>query len=155
VETGDVVRTTDAAYVNAVANHPAVRPHIGASAAGELDFGPIAANPANILLKLDHGLMMFIPVGDQTYELHTLLLPEGRGAKVLPAAASAFDYMFAHGCDALTTYTPASNRPAALMARRAGFVQTGVRIAAWEDGSDITDFRLSRDHWIARRSEAH
>ena len=148
------MRTRDADLVNRIANHPAVRPHIGASGQGEIDFTAVVADDANVCVELEHGVMLFVPKGPGVYELHTLITPEGRGSAVLPAAHKAFGFMFSNGCEVLLTFAPASNRPAALMARRAGFKATSVEPNAWEDGSDVTHFRLTRAEWSARHPEA-
>jgi RimJ/RimL family protein N-acetyltransferase len=92
---------------------------------------------------------VFLKLEPDVYELHTMILPDGRGAGVIPAAHKAFGWMFEAGARELVTYAPEANRAAALMARRAGFEQIGVRPGAWEDGSDIKLFRLTRDRWTA------
>lgn len=154
MEAGDVIRTTDAALVNSIANDPAVRPHVGRADAGPLDLADYLACPDNVALAFDHGCFLFTPHDSSRYELHTLVLPEGRGAGVLPAAHRAFLWVFTH-TEALeiVTKVPAPNRPAGLMARRAGFRPMFTRQGAWEDGSDVTFFRLAVEDWADARAE--
>lgn len=148
----------DASRLNAVASHPEVRPHIGLASEGPLDFSATLANPNIVCLEVEHGAFVFDQHDPQQhqgrFELHTFLLPEGRGDGVLPAAAAAFRWMFTRtDCLELLTKVPATNKPAALMARRAGFVPIFKRVAAWEDGSDIDYFSMTLDAWRARDAE--
>lgn len=141
----------DAGYLNKVANHPAVRPHIGCAGMGALDYTAALANPNLHAIAVEHGAFLFDPLDHGRYELHTFLLPEGRGAGVLPAAAEAFRLMFVEtDCTELVTKVAGSNRPADLMARRAGFSLLFERAGAWEDGSDLRFFGLTIDVWLSR-----
>jgi len=141
--------TKDAARLNAIANHPEVRPHIGGGTA-QLDFTQVLTLPHVLALEVEHGAFVFAALDPGRYEQHTLILPEGRGAGVLPAAREAFRYMFVQtDCTEIVTKVAGSNKAAALMARRAGFAQTFTRPNAWEDGSDLTFFSLSMDAWRA------
>lgn len=147
----DVRRTLDASRINDLANHPQVRPFIGHPDAGPLDFTNALADPRNIALVFEHGAFLFAHLDPGRYEMHTFTLPQGRGAGVLAAAESAFRYMFVEtDCAELLTKVPASNKPADLMARRAGFLPVFTRASAWEDGSDLVFFTLTFEGWSAR-----
>ena len=87
-------RATDAKFINAVANHPAVRPHILAKANEALDFAPVAADTNNVILVGPYGGMIFHRLLPGLFEVHTLMLPEGRGDGTLDMAHSALLYMF-------------------------------------------------------------
>lgn len=142
-------RTMSADLLNRVANDAAVRPHIGGE--GPIDLAGSLENAANVALVSEHGGFIFIRDEATRYELHTLLLPEGRGAEVLPAAAEAFRYVFtATDATEIITKVPEANKAAALMARRAGFVPLFTRKGAWADGSDVTYFALTLDAWTAQ-----
>jgi hypothetical protein len=143
-----VERTTDAARVAAVFNHPEVRPWAGKPDAGPLDFSDFLANLDNVALATDHACFLFKRDEPGRYELHTGIVPEGRGAAVIPAASAAFRWMFVHtDCVELVTQIAGSNRPADLMARRAGFKPIFTRKGGAEDGSDLTGFVLSLAFW--------
>lgn len=139
----------DAAFVNACANAPDVRPHVAAPEMGVLDLTPAVDDPANVVLALPGGgVMLFVCHEGGRYELHTLALSGCRGAALLAAAADAYRWMFVQtDCLELVTKTAGSNRPAALMARRSGFRPTFTRPSAWYDGADLTFYRLTLDDW--------
>jgi hypothetical protein len=144
-------RTMDAAFVNAVANDPTVRPLIGNPDDGPLDFAAFLADPANVALTWEWGAFLFARHDPARYELHTLILPEGRGAGVLPAFADAARWVFtATDASELVTQVAGSNRAAGLMARRAGFRPIFEREGAWHDGSGVTFFAFGLDDWRAR-----
>lgn len=144
-------RTMSADFLNEVANDEAVRPFVGGT--GLVDVTSIVTNPQNIALVNDHGGFIFVRDEATRFELHTLLLPDGRGADVLPAFEEAARFIFT-ATDALEILTkiPASNRAADLMARRAGFVPIFTRSGVWPDGSDVVFFALSLDAWRAKDS---
>lgn len=146
-------RTMDATFLNHVANHPDVRPHVGG--VGVLALQEKVANPNNIALVDEHGGFLFEKVDVGLYELHTMYLPEGRGAHVLEASALAARYMFAH-TDAveLITKLPVTNRRADFMVRRCGFRKLYERKGAWVDGSDVLFFGLDLEAWRQRDDRA-
>lgn len=138
----------DVAFWNRIANDPSVRPHVGAGA-DDLDLTEMVAGAR--CFAGDHGGFIFVQHEVGRYELHTMILPEGRGAWVLPAFATAARLMFAAtDCTEIVTKTAGSNRAAAIMGRRAGFRQTFVRKGAWHDGSDLTFYSFTLDEWMAR-----
>jgi len=147
-------RTLDASFLNGIANHPAVRPFIGATAAGALDLSAFLDHPLNVALVFEHGAFAFEHHEPGRYEVHTFILPEGRGAGVVPASLAAARWMFTH-TDAveILTKVPEPNKPADIMCRRVGFAPLFRREAAWEDGSAITYFALSLDTWRHRDDE--
>jgi hypothetical protein len=145
-------RTMSADLLNEVANNEAVRPFVGG--AGFVDVGAVVANPQNVALINEHGGFIFVRDEATRFELHTLFLPEGRGAGVLPAFEEAARFVFAStDCLEITTKVPASNKAADLMARRAGFAPIFTRSAIWPDGSDVTYYSLTLDTWRARDPE--
>lgn len=117
--------TRDVAALNAIINDPSVRPHVGHPDAGYLDVGPLLDDPATIALAIPHGAFVLAPVGNDTLELHTMILPEGRGKQTVPAIQAACRYAFGAGCKVVSTKTAHDNPAANLVARRAGFEPTG------------------------------
>ncbi len=136
----------DVAFLNAVANDPTVRPHIGGE--GPVDLTDKLANPANIALQNARGGFLFEKIDVGLYELHTMFLPVGRGRHVIEAAAEAARYMFTT-TDAveLITKLPATNRRADFMVRRCGFRKLYERRGAWDDGADLYFFGLGLEDW--------
>jgi hypothetical protein len=71
--------------VNAVINHPSVRPFVGFAEAGELDASPLI-RPENLFPFGEHGGFALLWTAPFTAEVHTFILPEGRGAWAKDAA---------------------------------------------------------------------
>lgn len=76
----------DIPAINAVINHPAVRPYVGAADAGYLDASAIVADPANLFPMGEYGGFGLIQTGPGEREVHTFVLPEGRGKWAFDAA---------------------------------------------------------------------
>jgi hypothetical protein len=87
-------RETTAARINQVLNHPDVRPWVADASEGVLDISPAVANRNNVLLLGEHGGCMFFKLLDGFYEVHTQVLPAGRGPWTSRMIASCFHHMF-------------------------------------------------------------
>ena len=114
------MRTLDSTYLNEVANHPEVRPWLKGEAA--LDLTPMVSNPQNIALQFEGGGWVLRSLGACQYEVHSLFVPEVRGAKVRDNLKDALEYVFVQ-TDAvkLVTQLPEGNVAARALARIAGF----------------------------------
>lgn len=152
-------RTLDGGFLNTVANHPKVRPHLLGE--GPLDVCPAVSDPANITLQTAHGGWVLHNLGGGAYEVHSLFLPEGRGATVKVALIEALDYVFAHtDCVRLITRLPKGNVAARALARIAGFqpwfVSSGDERARIEltDWSQRSAACLKAGEWFHERLEA-
>lgn len=117
--------TRDVAALNAIINDPAVRPFVGHPDAGPLDVGPLLDEPDTIALAIPYGAFVLTSIGEGALELHTMILPEGRGRNTVPAIQAACRYAFSSGCKVIATKTAHDNPAANLVARRAGFEPTG------------------------------
>jgi RimJ/RimL family protein N-acetyltransferase len=84
-----IQRSFDATRVNELVNHPSIRPHIGGDPEAELDLSAAVADRGNIFLLGEHGGFAFIWTAPHTYEVHTFILPEGRGQPALTLALLA------------------------------------------------------------------
>lgn len=144
-------RTMDATHLNDVANDESVLPFLGFGGQGRLDLSPIINDPANVAIESEHGGFIAVNQGAGQYEVHSMFLPEGRGAGSAALAAVAFRYMFT-ATDALriVTKVPASNPAAASLARAVGFRPAFERKGVWLDGSDVAYHALAFDAWVAR-----
>lgn len=89
-----IKRAADAAFLNQVLNHPDVRPWVADMAEGPLDLSPAIANPNNVCLIGRHGAFMCFKVLPARYEVHTQVLPEGRGQWAAEFAQAGARYMF-------------------------------------------------------------
>ncbi len=66
-------------------NHPSIRPFVGFADAGELDASPLI-RPENLFPFGDHGGFALLWTAPFTAEVHTFILPEGRGKWAREAA---------------------------------------------------------------------
>jgi len=114
------VRTLDPSYLNEVANHPKVRPWLKGE--GDVDLSPMVSDPSNIALQFEGGGWVLRNLGACQYEVHSMFVPEVRGAKVRDNLKAALEYVFLQ-TDAvkLVTQLPEGNVAARALARIAGF----------------------------------
>lgn len=134
-----IQRSFDPEVLNAVVNDPAVYPWVHGGKEGPLDLTDIVKDPRNVLLAGEHGSMLFMPMAPGLWELHTQVLPSGRGAWTLGLGASAFGWMFTH-TDAVEVLTrvPVGNVGAASAVRRAGFSEQWSQADGWVyEGKDV------------------
>lgn len=110
-------RTMDAAFLNAVANDPAVRPHLAGD--GAIDLAGLAADPRNVLLQSDCGGFLIHALGAGVYEVHSMFLP-GNGTAPVRAMRAAQEWVFTRtDCHTIVSRVPKANR------RAKGFAITG------------------------------
>lgn len=99
-------RETTPERINALVNHPEVRPWV-APGAGEIDVSAQVLNPNNILLMGEHGCCAFLKLLPGIYEVHTQVLPSGRGAWTQELLRSCFYWMFLRtDCYEIVTRVP-------------------------------------------------
>jgi hypothetical protein len=117
--TAAVHRTFDAAALNAVANHPDVRPWLLGE--GAIDLTVAISDANNIALVADDGGFVLTALGGGDYEVHTIFEP---GAKdVLAKTLSGINYVFTRtDCTRIVTKIFDGNKRAAMLAKAAGMV---------------------------------
>lgn len=120
-----LVRSHDAARINAVVNHPEVRPHVGAPDAGDLDVTDLVERPEHWFLMGDHGGFMLSWSAPGVREVHTFVLPEGRGKWAEDARAAMLDYARKNGTEMLWTKIAEDDRHVIRYARQGGMQFTG------------------------------
>lgn len=84
-----IQRSFDADRINELVNHPSIRPHIGGDPEAPLDLTAAVNDSANIFLLGEHGGFAFTWSAPHVYEVHTFVLPEGRGAWAATLAKTA------------------------------------------------------------------
>lgn len=138
------MRTTDAERINFLVNHPAIRPFIGGDGSSEIDLSAAVADPANIFVDGKHGGFAFTWSAPGVYEVHTFVLPDGRGAWAASFAREARNYMQNSGARHLWTRV----HPDAINVReytlRAGFEPAGTHTIDLGTGPvayDLFDWR--------------
>jgi len=115
-------RATDAEFLNRVLNHPEIRPWIADPSQGTLDMSAAVANPANVCLTGTHGVLFFFKYFDGYYEVHSQVLPEGRGEWAKEFAEQCVRFMFsATDCVEILTRVPQGHVAAAALTRAMGF----------------------------------
>lgn len=143
-----MTRTMDVRHINTVANHPDVRPFLGGD--GPLDLTAVVSDPQNFAFVTDHGAVLWWALGAGRYDVHTLFLPEGRGAESLQALRDVAHFMFTRtDCIEARTTVPTENRAAAVAARRAGCQPLFATRIPWTNGARVEAevFSLSLDRW--------
>lgn len=131
---------TSADHLNAIANHPEVRPFIGGGD-GEVDVTPLLAD--SYFLVTDLGGFIFQRKFFGRYALHTMFLAEGRGKHVAEVAKDAFLWMFTHtDAEEISTYTE-HGRKEARPPRSMGWRD-------WFEDETYTHYRLNMLDWAPR-----
>lgn len=121
-----LVRRFDADWINALANHPDIRPTCGGDGQSPLDFSAFVANRQNHAVTWDKGAFLFHWSAPHTYEVHIMVLPEGRGRAAYRMAAAGIAYMVAHGADRLWARVGPGADGLRHYTARAGFERCGM-----------------------------
>ena len=111
-----VARATDAAQMNALINHPDIRPWVANMGDGELDLSATVECKSNYLIMGEHGGILFGCLLPGIYEAHTVVAPHARGRWTRGMIQSALHHMFtATDAYEITTRIPRGH-PAAMAA---------------------------------------
>jgi len=115
-------RTADAQQINAILNHPAVRPDVAGQDDGVLDVADVLARPGHVCLVGQHGGFLIVRYDAGIYEVHTAILPVGRGEWARDAAAECTRFMFTRtDCVDLITRVPQGHIAAKALTEMNGF----------------------------------
>lgn len=117
-------RSFDADRINEVINHPAVRPFVGDVQLGDLDISLALAKPENWFIMGEYGGFGLIWSSPRTHEVHTFILPEGRGVWARKAAKVGIAFAAKNGDKALWTRIPPNQKNVAIYARMMGMRPT-------------------------------
>ena len=120
-----LVRHFDAERLNEIANHPDVRPTCGGDGKSLLDFSEFVADPKNHAVAWDSGAFLFAWSAPQTYEVHIMVLPEGRGRAAYSKAAEGIAYLAALGAERLWARIAKDAGGLRHYTAQAGFVRCG------------------------------
>ena len=124
----------DAALINSYANHPEIRPFIGGI--GELDLSA-ATNDPHLALFGEHGGFVLSWTAPETYEVHTLIAPEGRGQWAIEFAKQAIAYMVGIGASHLWTRVHPKHRHTAIFTRKMGFRPCGSVLTSFGEEPEV------------------
>lgn len=145
-------RHNDAVFLNRVLNDVSVKPWVSGPIEGDLDMSMLVADPNNVLLMGEHGGVLFHQIMQGCYEIHTQVLPEGRGAWCLEMIQRAFHWMFTK-TDAVEILTrcPRGNLPAIALTKRSGLSFEFTRPLSWifkGKPVDVDVYSISVQKWI-------
>lgn len=91
----DVWREYSSDRINYIMNHPSCRPFVASKTTkGDLDVTKWVDNEKNFLLMGEHGCLMLAYLQPGVYEVHTQILPQGRGEWAKKFVLSAQHWMF-------------------------------------------------------------
>lgn len=135
-----IERTTDAAFVNAVVNDPSVRPSIGGE--GYVDLTNAVARPEHWFLMGPHGGFALTWSAPGVREVHTFILPEGRGKLARQAAAETIEYARSRGTRMLWTKIPPALPHVAGFASAMGMASTGEIIETFGEPYAVMSMEL-------------
>ena len=96
-------RSYDIEFINRVINDPSVRPYVGGGVDGDLDAEVLVNDPDNWFLMGEHGGFLLNPTAPNVREVHTFVLPEGRGEWAKDARKVGVEYARRHGTEELWT----------------------------------------------------
>lgn len=153
----NIERATSADRINAILNHPAVRPDVADVADGTLDITDKVVGTENVCLVGEHGAFFVFKFFPGTWECHTAILPDGRGAWARQFATAGAHYMFtATDCVEILTRVPEGHVAAAALTRSMGFrVQFSTPPECLFRGKRVpcTVYALTLQDWAMSASE--
>lgn len=120
-----LARSHDVERINAVVNDPQVRPHVGAPDYGDLDVSAAVANSDHWFLMGEHGGFMLEYVDPDAREVHTFILPSGRGKWANDARQAMLGYAKTNGAKVLWTKISPSDKHVIRYALQGGMQFTG------------------------------
>lgn len=132
----------DAEIINRFVNDKDIRPHVGPMEFGELDFGPFVDRPENLFPIGEYGGFALIWSAPHTLEVHTFILPEGRGAWARKAARDGIDIARQSGAERLWTRIPPDSPNVRMYARIMGMRPTGEVIETFDKPYEILGMEL-------------
>lgn len=132
-------RCFDAERLNALVNHPEIRPTCGGDGKSKLDLMDFIADRRNHLAVWDHGAFMFQYAEPGTYEVHMMILPEGRGKDAYRMAREGIAYISGEGAHTLTARIPLLHDAVRHYAAQAGFERVGLDVLNIGFGPEIYD----------------
>lgn len=127
----------NAEQINAVVNHPAVRPFVGPVELGELNLSHAVMREENFFLFGEFGGFSLGWTSPYTREVHTFILPEGRGEWARKVAREAINYAFDNGTDRLWSRIPPDRDNVRAYAEEMGMQPTGEQIDTFGQPYDI------------------
>jgi len=136
-------RSYDADRINLVVNDPAVRPFVGAVDAGDLDLTEAVERPEHWFLMGEHGGFGLIWTAPNVHEVHTFILPSGRGKWAVKAAEAMIDFARKNGDTMLWTKIPPKLKHVGSYARLMGMKTTDMVVETFGEPYEIYKMELN------------
>lgn len=133
-------RSFDVARINEVANNPDVRPFIGGKISEPLDVSELVADHSNYALFGQHGGFVYAWCAPAIYEVHTLILTEGRGKWALDAAKMSLAMMAKDGAERVWTRVREDMRGVRAFTIAAGMRSRGCKM--FDLGGGLASYAL-------------
>lgn len=147
-----IERQFDATHANAVLNNPAVRPWVDAPDKGPIDLTAALGDERNICLMGEHGGVLLCRIVTGLYEVHSFVLPSGRGKWFQDFLREAQFWMFtATDCWEVVTRIARPHLSAKAAALKAGMVLDWSRDdhCQWRERPVPVDiYSLKLQDWI-------
>lgn len=121
-------RQFDPERLNELANHPSIRPTCGGDGKSFIDFSAFVADHKNHAVIWDHGAFLFGWSAPRTYEVHMMVLPEGRGRAAYHMAAEGIAYIERFGAERLWARVDKNFPALRHYVAHAGFTRCGTDI---------------------------
>ena len=134
-----IKRTFDADRVNEIVNAPTIRPYIGGDPEAWIDLSAAVADDQNFFLMGDQGGFSCVWTAPETFEVHTFILPDGRGQWAIDAVKNALGIMKEHAAVLWTRVHPDA-RHTRIFTLKAGFKPCGRHRADF--GAGTVEFDL-------------
>jgi hypothetical protein len=143
----------DPGPINALLNAPGVRDkHNLPGKDAEIDCTVLLETGGFSVVGDGYG-WLFNKVGECTYETHTAILPEMRGALTLKRTRECANRVFlGTDCMEIVTRCPATNIPAIKLTKVMGFTELYTAVGAF-GGIDLIVYSLPLSHWAARAKD--
>ena len=145
------IRTFDAERLNAILNHSEVRRWV-ADGTKPLDMSNMVRDERNVVLMGEHGAGVFGYLQPGIYELHSQVLPEGRGPWVDAFGRECLKWIFANtAAFEVVTRVPKGYLAAKTLALRHGFRLEFTRhgeCALHGQMLDVSIYSLSIANWV-------
>jgi hypothetical protein len=132
-------RTFDAEWANELVNHPSIRPFVGDVSYGEIDLTEVIGRQENLFLKGEFGGFGLTWSCPRVFEVHTFILPEGRGRWAYAAAKEMIVMAKDTGAEKLWTMVATDQPNVKRFAKMSGMVYTGIQIPKWGKAFDVLE----------------
>jgi hypothetical protein len=145
-------RHFDAKVLNEIINRPDMRDDVATGQEGYLDCTAQLANKNNVALMGQYGGCVFIKLTPGIYEVHTQVVPEGRGPWALRMTEAAARWMFTRtDCWEIATRVPEGHVAARALTLKRGLKREFTRFGEcrWRNKScDVTIYSYRLQDWV-------